>query len=365
MVFPVPDMATLRQCSVLASIAYAVAFMVMARGRRDPWMRWWAAASASYGAILIAFEIIGDPVPLVIAAVLNGLIMLSIAMVLAGVRAFDGQRPIAPWMWAVVVATTLVPGIALLFPGPVAVQVGQILLPLTLGIAIAAFGWSLVANDAIDGTRVARQIAGGALLAYVPGYVLASFGGWMTAQQVRLLTLIPMIADQLLQGLANLSLLAIPGLRSQYLLREAAMRDPLTGAWNRAALAVEPPVPGRIVLLVDVDHFKAINDAHGHATGDRVLVAIVAALRACAAGAFVARLGGDEFLVIADGEDPAAIADQVRKYASRPVVDLPAWTVSVGVTPVEPGDATLAEAIQRADGLMYRAKGDGRGRIAA
>ncbi len=366
--FDLPDISTLRQCSVLASTAYAAVFMVMARGRRDPWLVWWAVASATYSVVLVAFELAGDPMPPLLGPPIIALLALSSAMVLAGVRSFDGQRPIARWMWAVVAGVALVPGATLFFPGETAAMAGRILLSAGLALCMVAFGWPLVSSSASDGTRTARRIAGAALIAYVPSYGLAVVGEFLTARAVHYLALIPMLADQLLLGVANLSLLAIPGTRSQYLLREAALRDPLTGVWNRGALAASEGVllvPGRVVLLVDVDHFKHVNDRHGHATGDRVLVAIAAALQRGVAGDFVCRMGGDEFLVVTSADDATAVADHIRACAGAGAPDLPPWSVSVGVARIEPGDSALADAMQRADGAMYRAKAAGRGRIAA
>src|SRR5690606_34393621 len=88
-----------------------------------------------------------------------------------------------------------------------------------------------------------------------------------------------------------------------------AVTDPLTGLANRsllmerlaAALAV-PDGPPVGVLLLDLDGFKEVNDTHGHAAGDRVLVAVAQRLRACMrAGDTAGRLGGDEFLAVLEG----------------------------------------------------------------
>jgi diguanylate cyclase (GGDEF)-like protein len=359
------DIPTLRQCSMLASLSYACAFVVMAQGRREPWMYWWGAASAIYGGVLLGYGVGGDPLPVVLWPPLNGLLVFSSAMVVAGVRMFDGRRPFAPWIWAMVAGVAIIPAVILLVGG---VKAAHITLSGGLALAMAVFGWPLLVSDARDGTRIARRITGATLVAYIPGYLLAMFADFLSARTVVYIQLFPMIADQLLLGVANLSLLAIPGTRSQHLLREAAMRDALTGAWNRAALAAREADlrrPGGIVLLVDVDQFKTINDQHGHATGDRVLAAIAGALHGCVTGGFVARLGGDEFVVVAQAGDPAIVADRVRRHASGGGGDLPRWTVSVGAAVIAHGDRALADTLQRADALMYRAKDAGRGRIAA
>jgi len=366
--FDTPDLSTLRLCSFLASTAFGLVFVAAGWRRRMPYMWWWAAATGSYSAVLLGFELAGEPLAFWAAGPLNGLLALSMAFILAGIRALDEQPPVTRWMLGVVAGVAIVPAVAMALPGEAAMMAARLLLSLGLAIATFLFSWPLVASRADDGTRTMRRLAGMALLVYVPCYALAAFGEFLSARTVHYLALVPMLADQMLLGIANLSLLSIPGLRSQEQLRRMALRDPLTGVWNRAALAAraaELLVPGRVALLIDVDRFKAINDRHGHATGDRVLVAIATALQRSAGGDFVARLGGDEFLVITSTIDPALAAEQIRTHAGRGEAGLPAWTLSIGAARIEPGDRAIDDVIQRADLLMYRAKDLGRTSVAA
>ncbi|MEP9400668.1 diguanylate cyclase [Sphingomonas sp. VNH70] len=366
--FHLVDPATLRLSSFLSSLAFATVFAALARGRRDPWMTWWAGSSAGYCVVLICFDLTGGVVSSPWSAVIEGMMALSIAMALCGVRRFDGLPAFAWWMWLLIVAATVIPAAAWLLPASIAPVAAEQLSALMLVSCMIAFGLPMATSRAIDGTRLGRVVAGGALIAYVPSYALAALGDVLFGKPMDLLGLIPLVADQFLLAICNLALLSIPGLRARMLLREAALRDPLTGAWNRAGLAVGEAallVPGRVVLLVDVDHFKAVNDAHGHDVGDRVLRAIADGLHRAVAGDFVCRLGGDEFLVVTDAEDAAAAAERVRTQAGGPVAGLPGWGLSVGLSRIEPGDTALAGAIQRADRAMYRAKAGGRGRIAA
>ena len=366
--FDLPDISTLRLCSFLASTAFAVVFVAAGWRRRMPYMWWWAAATGSYSAVLLGYEAAGGSPSVWAAAPLNGLLALSIAFILAGIRAFDGQVPLARWMLAVVAGVAIVPAVAMAMPGETAAMMARILLSLGLGIASFLFSWPLLASRTDDGTRTMRRFAGVALMIYVPGYAAAACGEFLSPRLVHYIALVPMLADQMLLGIANLSLLSIPGLRSQKQLRDMALRDPLTGVLNRAALAAgaaELLVPGRVALLIDVDRFKAINDCHGHAIGDKVLVAIATALQRSVAGDFVARLGGDEFLVVTDAGDPVLAAERIRTRASRGEPGLPTWTLSVGAARIEAGDRSIDEVIQRADLLMYRAKDDGRTSAAA
>ncbi|MEV7973016.1 GGDEF domain-containing protein [Cellulomonas sp. NPDC089187] len=161
-------------------------------------------------------------------------------------------------------------------------------------------------------------------------------------------------------------------------MREMAYRDPLTGAANRRRLDDELVYQARLVasgipvalVYLDLDHFKQINDAYGHETGDRVLATVATVLeRGLRSGDVVARLGGEEFVAVAPGLDRAAAA-QTAERLRRALTEAVAAqvgvqvTASVGVTMVRPGESPQA-VIARADALMYRAKRDGRNRVVA
>ncbi|HSM91758.1 MAG TPA: GGDEF domain-containing protein [Anaeromyxobacteraceae bacterium] len=168
---------------------------------------------------------------------------------------------------------------------------------------------------------------------------------------------------------------------------EGALQDPLTGLYNRRMLderlEVELAAAKRhdrlvALLMVDVDRFKAINDAHGHLAGDEVLRMVARTLRATVRQEdLVARFGGEEFVVVAPetGLDGARqLGERVRHAVERSRC---VWqdrelsvTVSVGATvsapPAElvPGEAATA-LLDAADRALYRAKQDGRNRVAA
>lgn len=156
-------------------------------------------------------------------------------------------------------------------------------------------------------------------------------------------------------------------------LYEAALRDPLTAAWNRAgverhaALLLEraarrtEPVA---VIALDVDDFKDLNDRAGHAAGDRALAQLVRAWAAHLPNhAIVGRLGGDEFLVVVTGYDERQSAELAGELAAVGPVQ-----VSAGTAVGRQGDEQeLAALISRADADLYRVKrerklrGDARG----
>ncbi|WP_242356470.1 MULTISPECIES: GGDEF domain-containing protein [unclassified Anaeromyxobacter] len=157
-------------------------------------------------------------------------------------------------------------------------------------------------------------------------------------------------------------------------------RDPLTGLANRRAFeealagavarAARGEAPLALVAL-DVDHFKRVNDAHGHAAGDAVLAAVAArAAEALRAGDLLARIGGEEFAALLPGATLAAaaeVAERIRGRISAAPIDAGsaaiAVTVSAGLAALSRGEdgATL---LARADERLYAAKRAGRDRIA-
>ena len=159
--------------------------------------------------------------------------------------------------------------------------------------------------------------------------------------------------------------------------RSKVVVDRLTGLLNRAALAPRlaeltyqaSVTEGQVAVIIgDVDHFKAINDRHGHASGDSVLKEVAARLRSCV-GAFepIYRLGGEEFMLVlaeTDAERALAVAQQLRRaIGDAPVLDLDV-TMSFGVAASEAGQPFEFEAtFARADAALYKSKESGRDRV--
>lgn len=154
-----------------------------------------------------------------------------------------------------------------------------------------------------------------------------------------------------------------------------ATHDALTGALTRRAVleAGERELErwqryGRplSLLLLDIDHFKQINDQHGHLVGDRVLGDFVALLgRTLRHADRLGRFGGEEFIVLLPETDAAAAlaaAERMREaVAAYP--GPPACTVSIGLASAAPGDTRLDALLARADAALYRAKATGRDRV--
>ena len=157
--------------------------------------------------------------------------------------------------------------------------------------------------------------------------------------------------------------------RAQQMLAEAARRDPLTGLLNRSGIvdALEEALrehPERVgVLFVDLDNFKAVNDAYDHALGDDVLLAVAEAIRTVVGPRDrAARLGGDEFVIVADVDgraDALGLSDRLRAAIDR--TGRPSWpghlkvAASIGTATPVSGDAPLT-LIANADAQMYADK---------
>ncbi|MBN9440880.1 PleD family two-component system response regulator [Bosea sp. (in: a-proteobacteria)] len=165
---------------------------------------------------------------------------------------------------------------------------------------------------------------------------------------------------------------------------EMAVLDQLTGLHNRrfmdtrlVAMFDESALRARAlsVLVLDVDHFKAVNDSWGHDAGDEVLKEFADRVRACTRGIdLVARMGGEEVVVVLPDTGPKAayaVAERIREkventpfaiYANSRDITV---TVSIGVASRKAGDASSADIMKRADDALYRAKAGGRNRVIA
>lgn len=155
---------------------------------------------------------------------------------------------------------------------------------------------------------------------------------------------------------------------------ELSLKDPLTGLHNRryfdAVIESEIDRVARtgeaaLLLMIDIDHFKQVNDIHGHNEGDRVLVELAGVLRAQFAGCgMAARYGGEEFVILMP-RTPLAQAELQCQYLRQAIAHLPLGlplTVSIGLASQQPGESAQ-DMLRRADAALYQAKAQGRDRV--
>jgi len=177
--------------------------------------------------------------------------------------------------------------------------------------------------------------------------------------------------------------LALDNARLFRQVEQLSIRDPLTELYNRryltehgqrmVALAIRHKQP-LTLQMIDLDHFKAVNDTHGHTVGDDVLRAAAATLRATLRRSdLCARFGGEELCVVL----PETSIDGAKVFAERFLTTLAALahkgkdatlfhvTASIGIAGRSSADETLETLIQRADAALYQAKSGGRNRVVA
>ncbi|GAB3781518.1 GGDEF domain-containing protein [Dyella agri] len=221
----------------------------------------------------------------------------------------------------------------------------------------ALLGWCARLGD------LALHPSGTGLLAYSPANV------------------VQMIYSAVEPVLASVGFLLMYNETVQIELHRLARTDPLTGTLNRLALDEESlrlfreaDRPNTLAaLVIDVDHFKRINDNFGHVAGDRVLAALAAGIRwRLPPPAVLGRMGGEEFLALLPGTGVAeamALAEQLRVAVAAmqlvPEAGMPGVTISAGIAAYRPEDASVDDLVRRADRALYDAKRGGRNRVVA
>lgn len=176
----------------------------------------------------------------------------------------------------------------------------------------------------------------------------------------------------------NFCMLMLASFRAAEPLRRSALFDPLTGALNRRGLDNElqsqrgaASEHGLAVIVLDLDHFKAVNDDHGHETGDRVLQRFSDVVRGCIRSEDVfARLGGEEFMLLlreTQAETAHALAERIRQQVMAlefaPAGRAIRVTVSLGISFTADRHAPYETLMRLADEALYEAKHKGRNRI--
>ena len=163
-------------------------------------------------------------------------------------------------------------------------------------------------------------------------------------------------------------------------LEALATQDPLTGLANRRALmsnfedeyakALRLPAPLSCIML-DIDHFKLINDTYGHGVGDEVICAVANTMVAeCREYDTVGRYGGEEFVIVLPGlstDEALEVAERIRLKVSllsrNPAMPVDKLTASFGVNTVNPSTTSVMQLIEQADEALYAAKQGGRNRV--
>lgn len=339
---------------------------------------WAAAGLCGAGSLspLGLWEVVPPPVALAVAQMLG---QAGLLFALDGFRRFHGRGGFARWTLVLCVFCLLVPFLGCL-------EVGRSSLVWAANPAILAILSLLIVRHLFQ--------ASGYLTVRVTGLIYLVNAGFFFARASAVAQEVPPLGD-LMRGEARillwwlgatlgitLGMILMTSERLKHDLEDQASRDPLTGALNRRAFAMMAEKElarsfrsGRplSILMMDLDHFKAVNDRRGHAVGDATLCHFVQVAVAILRGEDVfCRFGGEEFLALLPGSGACqamtaaerlriAFAHESRVRETERAVSAPPFfvTVSIGVHELFPGE-DLEAAIRQADAALYRAKEAGR-----
>lgn len=261
-----------------------------------------------------------------------------------------------------------------------------IAISLVLAWMLGYSAWTIYRRS--DARGPIRHVAGGAFLfsalimAYRSVVLVYDPGQVTTVFQLTHVQLLTYALGGILPVVATLGFLLLCTERSQRELERAARVDYLTGVYNRRAIeelgtraiaAARRHGMSLAALVVDIDHFKRINDELGHAAGDHALVRAVERIRdELRTEDLLGRLGGEEFIVLMPSTDSAsavAAAERIREsFSAQPLVlgdQRRQVTLSIGVAVLAPADRQFSQLLQRADRAMYAAKKAGRDLVMA
>jgi len=342
---------------------------------------WWGSADLLRAVSVALFGMFGSVSEAVTIDLANAILLLSFAVTWTGARVFDGRPPLPMYVLAGPIAWIVVAHLPA-FAGDI-----ELRSLLASGI-ITTYTW-MTAYEFWRGRNeplVSRWPAIFILFAHGSLYLLRTPLAFMlpwapTTQLFDSVWLTALSFEALLFTISiSFILLAMAKERSEFRQRTAALVDPLTGIANRRAFLQESgdlvqrhvaaPRP-TAVLLLDLDHFKSINDRFGHAIGDRVLRVFADTARENLRSTdLIGRMGGEEFAAVLDNVGPvkaAALAERIRtafadaaaEIDGRPV----AATVSIGLAIGQMQALDLTALLAQADQALYLAKSRGRNRV--
>lgn len=372
------DTATLRVAfGVMALVLGLLFYFSSYRYTRSPYSGWWCLALVFFLAGSAAFLLDGTPHQWWANPLGNVLLVHGGVAVWAGARSLRDVRP-QRWVFTGVPLVTLVAS-ALDNPGTNTWSGGPVFLGamcLTIGLASREL-WRL--EPGYSRVRVPMAAAAGGLSVFYFGrtvaFLLEGQNGptFVTIFGSAVTTLVTMV----LLVVVSFSMSALSNEQQTRTLRMVATRDDLTGLLNRKAfldmaaeLLHDPAVTQGTgaLILADLDHFKSVNDTHGHAAGDVALQSFAGAcLTTVRSTDLVGRYGGEEFVLLLPGAS-ASRAEMIAGEISRHLAQVPTAdgmempTVSYGVALYDAGTSGVEDLIASADRALYMAKSQGRNR---
>ncbi len=342
---------------------------------------WWGSAHILRAGSVVLFGMYGSVSELISIDFANAILFTTYAVLWAGARVFDG-RPVNPLY--VVAGAVIYLALANV---PFIAEARDLRFLLGAGI-ITTYTW-LTAYEFWRGRSeplVSRWPAIFMLFAHGALFLLrtpiAAFLPWSSTNQVFDSVWLTVLSFEALLFTIAIAfiLLAMAKERTELRHKTAAMVDPLTGIANRRAFLHEGAerlkrhgnsFKPTAVLLVDLDHFKSINDRFGHALGDRVLQVFADSAKAnLRSHDVVGRLGGEEFAAVltdASRDKAYALAEKVRAAFADAAMEVDGKqacaTVSIGLVAIEESGVDLPTLLAQADQALYTAKARGRNRV--
>ena len=377
-------------CTLLAgALAMALALALSARRQPDPVrlaQRHWASGLAALplGWVLLEAALVLDAPLWAVPAKM--LFMASFVQFLRAVRQLDDDAVAWRWFWLPVLAVGLLSvGFVAAFPSdPMRTGLLNLLCAAAAGSTaqtafrhLRAGGSRQAAVLGVSFALVAAVLVGRATLLYLPADAPARL--WAESPLAQSLLLGTCVLGP---AVATLAFVLMGADRLLDRLERIASRDSLTGAAARHAFletataclararARDEPLS---VVVIDLDHFKAVNDAFGHAAGDNALRLVAHALRGALRDEdLLGRIGGEEFAALLPGADLATarlVAERLRAAVSAAVLEIEGLrvplSVSAGVACLRPSDLDLGGLLGRADRGLYQAKRGGRDQVAS
>lgn len=368
---------------MLVSAALTLAMALVADWRRRDGMLHWGAGLALHTLAYGCFSLRGTVPDLLTVLLPNMLLSATFALFGEGLCQFQERRPPRWALWAPVGVCAAAFALLLQHSTPRLLAGSLILGAQTVGLL------ALLAQGRRGTCGRGQYFVAAGLLSLLPVFALRAVAVWHGnpalanlhgSEPLQVLTFLVVLANTLLTGLGFVLMTKERADRQNHLL---ALSDELTGLPNRRftlqSLDRELAIARRTrkpltVLMLDIDHFKSVNDCHGHLAGDAVLRWLAALLRArLRAQDLLGRIGGEEFLALLPAT-PAEGAGLVLAEALRLAVAAEACTVagagpvavtlSAGVAVWQPGSAAGARELMAAsDHALYRAKQSGRNRV--
>lgn len=372
------DRQTMFLVDALLLVVFAVAFAFAGLGNKD--RRYWVALVASNLTFAVAFTLFsrhidGSPEVLLLP---DCLLVIGLGLRWRAIRSFFGHPSSCVWFLALSLAMGLmlllspVIGTALVFGltnAMIAAQILAIIVSLIRENERFPSRWGLIFAYSVVAASTILRVAQGLLIDR----------GMDNLLPADVFLDIHLVAAAIHIGASGAFSLSIAYERSAARLREAALRDPLTGLYNRWSIESLPEIGAlsgkrgsTALVLIDIDHFKKVNDHHGHPAGD-------AAIKRCAGlirrvfgrDNLMARIGGEEFIILLRGKNAAHADMLAERFRLMVEADrllfagtMIKFTVSIGISHDAAGTLSFPDLLAMADQCLYRAKTAGRNRVA-